>query len=174
MEGFFLRFGLNPEFERGHDLSLHPNKQAEVFLGHKKIGVVGEVHPEVLSAFEIGEPVYLLEVDLKTLIPFTIVNRLYQAVPRFPSVVRDMALIVDAGIVNQKVKGTIEGFPLVEQVEIFDVYTGEHVPAGKKSLAYHITYRSPTHTLTDEVMRCAGKSVPVGLDLGAVLRSNGC
>ena len=62
-----------------------------------QIGVVGEVHPKVLLAFDITEPVYLLEMDLKTLVSFTTIPKKYQPVPRFPSIVRDMALIVDAG-----------------------------------------------------------------------------
>ena len=59
-------------------------------------------------------------------------------------------MIVDVSIAHQEVKKIIQSFPLVEQVEIFDVYSGEQVPAGKKSLAYRISYRSPNHTLTDE------------------------
>ena len=99
--------------------------------------------PKSFSAFDITEPVYLLEIDLKTLVPFTTVNKIYQPVPRFPSIVRDLALIVDADVTHQKIIKIIQSFPLVEQVEIFDVYSGGQVPAGKKSLAYRISYRSP-------------------------------
>lgn len=173
MEGLFERFGLNPQFQKGQDAGLHPNKQAEVFLENQKIGVVGEVHPQVLAAFGITEPVYLLEIDIKTLIPFTTVKKLYKPIPRFPSILRDLALIVDLSITNQSIKDVVQGFPLVEQVEIFDVYSGEQVPAGKKSLGYRVTYRSSTHTLTDEEVDRIQQQVLTRLnaDLGASLRS---
>ena len=77
-------------------------------------------------------------------------NKLYQPIPRFPSTVRDMAILVDASITHQKIKSVIHSFPLVEEVEIFDIYSGGQVPEGKKSMAYRVTYRSPKHTLTDE------------------------
>ena len=174
VEGLLERLGLNPRFEKGQDVSLHPNKQADIFLEDKKIGVVGEVHPKVLSAFDITEPVYLLEMDLKTLVPFTDCSQIISTCPRFPSIVRDMALIVDAEYqLIEKVKKIIQGFPLVEQVEIFDVYSGEQVPAGKKSLAYRISYRSPTHTLTDEEVNQVQEQIldRLSTELGAVLRS---
>ncbi|GAI69467.1 unnamed protein product, partial [marine sediment metagenome] len=64
---------------------------------------VGELHPEVLEAFEISEPVYLFEINLTALLPYTIGHKMFQSIPRFPAIVRDMALIVDAGISHQKV-----------------------------------------------------------------------
>jgi phenylalanyl-tRNA synthetase beta chain len=172
IEGLLLRLGLNPVFKKGQDASLHPNKQAAVFLGDQRIGVVGEVHPKVLASFEINEPVYLLEVDIKTLIPYTTTLKLYKAIPRFPSIVRDMAFIVDMRVTNQNIRDTIQGFPLVEQVEVFDLYVGEQVPTGKKSLAYRISYRSPAHTLTDDEVNQIQQQILARLssELGAVLR----
>ena len=173
IEGLLVRKGLDPRFEKGQDISLHPNKQSNIFLEDQYIGVVGEVHPRVLSAFDINEPVYLVEIDLKKLVQFSNVHRLYHSIPKFPSIIRDMALIVDANINHQKVKKIILDFPLVEEVEIFDVYSGEQVPAGKKSLAYRVGYRSPNHTLTDtEVSRVQEQVLKrLSMELGAVLRS---
>jgi phenylalanyl-tRNA synthetase beta chain len=173
VEVIFGRLGMSPVFEKGQDVSLHPNKQAKIMLDGKQIGVVGEVHPKVLSAFEISEPVYLLEADLKTLVQFTTVEKTYQPVARFPSMVRDMALIVDVGVTHQQIITLIKGFPLVEGVEIFDVYSGNQVPAGKKSLAYRISYRSPTHTLTEEEVSRVQDQIltKLGSESGAVLRS---
>jgi phenylalanyl-tRNA synthetase beta chain len=173
IEGLLRRQGLNPRFEKGQDISLHPNKQAEVFLEEQKIGVVGEIHPKVLTAFDINESVYILEIDLKTLIPFTAVHKSYHPIPRFPSIFRDMALILDINFTQQKVKRVIRGCPLVEEVEIFDVYSGEQVPLGKKSLAYRISYRSSTHTLTDEEVNHVQRQIleRLSAELGAVLRS---
>lgn len=173
VEAIFQRYGLVPKFEIGQDASLHPNKQATIILEDTKIGVIGEAHPKVLSAFEITEPVFLVELDLKSLVDFAIRQRNYQPVPRFPAIVRDMALIVDNDITHEKTKATIQNFPLVEQVEIFDVYSGGQLAPGKKSLAYRISYRSPAHTLTDEEVNQVQQQILVRLnaDLKAVLRS---
>jgi phenylalanyl-tRNA synthetase beta chain len=173
IEGLLLRFGLNPGFKKGQDAGLHPNKQAEIYLGDKKIGVVGEVHPKVLFAFEIVEAVYLLEMDLKALVSFSSVEKSYKSVPKFPSIVRDMALIVDAQVTHQTLLKSIQSFSLVEQAEIFDVYSGGQVPAGKKSLAYRISYRSPNHTLVDEEVNQIHQKILDRLksELGAELRS---
>ena len=173
LEGVLQRIGLNPRFELGQDASLHPHKQADIFIEDQKAGVLGEVHPEVLLAFNIGEPVYLAEIDLGTLIPFAARGKTYQAIPRFPAIVRDLALILDAGVAHQRIETILRKFSLVEDVEIFDVYSGEQVPPGKKSLAYRLSYRSPTHTLTDEEVSQVQQQIVNRLnsELGAVLRS---
>ena len=171
-ESLLGRLGLEPRFEKSQDAGLHPHKQAAIYIGKEMTGTVGEIHPKVLLAFDLSEPVYLLEIDLKTLVQFAASHRDYQPVPRFPAIVRDMALIVDAGVSHQQVKQIISGFPLVEGVEVFDVYSGGQVPAGKKSLAYRISYRSPKHTLTDEeVVRVQEQILHrLNKELGAVLR----
>jgi len=173
VEGILTRAGLKPRFEIGQDPSLHPNKQAEIYLKDVKVGVVGEVHPKVSLDFNITEPVYILEMDLKTLVSFTVFDNMYSPVPKFPSIVRDMALIVNADITHQGIVTLIQEFPLVEKVEIFDVYSGEQVPPGKKSLAYRISYRSPKHTLTDEEVNHVQQQIlnKVKAVLGGILRS---
>jgi phenylalanyl-tRNA synthetase beta chain len=172
-EGLLQRLGLNPVFAKAQDKSLHANKQAEIILAGTRIGVMGEFHPKVAMAFDITEPVYLLEIDLKALVSFSIIMKTYKPVPRFPAIVRDMALILDAGLTHKQVQTIIQGFPLVEQVDVFDVYSGEQVAAGKKSLAYRISYRSTQHTLTDEEVNQVQQKVLNSLmsELGAVLRS---
>jgi phenylalanyl-tRNA synthetase beta chain len=172
VEGLFRRKGLKPRFEKGQDASLYPNKQADVFLEDQKIGTVGEVHPGVRIAFDINEPVYILEIDIKALVKFTTVDKSYRVIPKFPSIVRDMALIVDIDTTHEKVKKIIQDFPLVEEAQIFDIYSGEPVPSGKKSMAYRISYRSPNHTLQDEEVNHVQEQVlkRLGDELGAVLR----
>lgn len=150
VEGLFEHLGTEALFKESHDETLHPIKQAEITIHDNKVGVIGELHPGVAQAFEILEPVYLLEVDIKALLPFTSEHRIYKAIPRFPAVVRDIAIIVDSGITHQSIVDTIKSFPLASQTTLFDVYTGEQVPAGKKSLAYRITFQSPASTLTDK------------------------
>ena len=123
-EGLLQRFGLNPVFVKARDRGLHDNKQAEIYLDKARVGVLGEVHPKVALAYDIAEPVYLFEIDLKTLVSFVSISKTYQPIPRLPAIVRDIALILDSGMTNQQVKNVIQGFPLVEQVDIFDVYSG--------------------------------------------------
>jgi len=172
VEGLLSQLGAEASFEEGSDESLHPNKQAVIVIGSNRLGVIGELHPEVSQAFEISEPVYLFEIDLTVLLPFTIGHKMFQALPKFPAVVRDLALVVDAGITHRKVQNIITSFPLVSQVAIFDVYSGEQVPPGKKSLAYRITFQSPTHTLTDEEVNKVQQQIldKLSSELGATLR----
>jgi phenylalanyl-tRNA synthetase beta chain len=137
------------------------------------VGVFGELHPKVTEAFELAGAVYLIEINLTALLPFTLGHRLYQPIPRFPAVVRDIALIVDAGVNNSQVRDIITGFSLVTQVALFDLYTGGQLPKGKKSLAYRITFQSPSQTLTDEeankvLEKILGK---LAKQLGATLRT---
>jgi phenylalanyl-tRNA synthetase beta chain len=172
IEGLFGQLGLEFGFESGSDESLHPFKQAAVVVGGKRLGVVGELHPKVADAFELSGEVYLFEVDLTALLPFTLEHRMFQPISRFPAVVRDMALVVDAGVTNAQVQKIMRGFPLVSDVSLFDLYSGEQLPAGKKSLAYRISYQSPKHTLTDDEVNKVQKQIldKLAKELGATLR----
>jgi len=173
VEGLLSQLGVDASFEENGDESLHPHKQAAVVVAGDRLGVVGELHPKVSQAFEICEPVYLFEIDLAALLSFTIGHRAFQPIPRFPAVVRDLALIVDAGITHQRAQDIINGFSLVAQTRIFDVYSGEQVPPGKKSLAYRIVFQSPNHTLTDEEVDKVQQKMLDRLsgELGAALRT---
>jgi len=172
-EGLLNQLSVNANFEEGSDEGLCLGKQAAIILDGKKLGIVGELQPKVFEAFEISEPVYLFEINLTALLPFTIDHKMFQPIPRFPAIVRDVALIVDTGISHQGVLDIITSFPLVEQVTLFDVYAGEQVPQGKKSLAYRISFQSPAHTLTDEGVSKVQQQILDKLsgELGATLRS---
>jgi phenylalanyl-tRNA synthetase beta chain len=171
-EGLLGRLGVEADFIPEYDESLHPARQAAIVIEGKKVGVVGEMHQKVAEAFDLAEPVYLFELNLGELLPFTLEHRLYQPVSRFPAVVRDIALVVDSGVTHRQVADTITGFPLVAQVSLFDLYTGGKLPAGKKSLAYRITFQSPSKTLTDEAANSVLKKIlgRLSKELGATLR----
>ncbi len=173
MEGLLDQLSVEVSFEEGSDESLHPNKQAALVIAGNRLGVIGELHPKVAQAFEICEPVCLFEIDLTALLPFTISKKMFQSLPRFPAIVRDLALVVDIGITHQKVQNIIKSFPLVNQVSIFDVYSGEQVPLDKKSLAYRVTFQSPSNTLTDEEVNRVQQQIldKLSHELGATLRS---
>jgi len=173
VEGLLNQLGVAASFEPSQDESLHPNKQAAIVIAGNRLGVVGEVHPKVLAAFDISENVYLFEINVTALLPFTSGHRMFQPIPRFPTTVRDMALVIDTEITHQQVQDIIKSFPLVNQVTIFDVYSGGQVPPGKKSLAYRVIYQSPTHTLTDEEVNKVQQQIlsKLAQELGATLRS---
>ncbi|MFC1904475.1 phenylalanine--tRNA ligase subunit beta [Chloroflexota bacterium] len=173
VEGLLNLVGVKPDFKDCTDESLSPNERTAIVVAGNRLGVVGKLPPQVPEAFEVSEPVYLFEMNLTTLIPFILGHKMYQPVPRFPSVVRDMALVVDAKVTHQTILNIIKSFPLVSEVAIFDVYAGEQVPPGKKSLAYRITFKSPSHTLTDEEVNQVQQQIlnKLSNELGATIRS---
>ncbi|MFC1938145.1 phenylalanine--tRNA ligase subunit beta [Chloroflexota bacterium] len=150
VEGLLNKLGVEATFKESSDEGLCAGKRAAIVITDNKVGVVGELHTIVSEAFEISGAVYMFEIDMTTLLPYATGHKMFKSIPRFPAVVRDVALIVDAGTTNKEIKDVIRSFPLVTQVALFDVYSGEQVPPGKKSLAYRIIFQSPTHTLTDE------------------------
>jgi len=173
VEGLLSQLSVDANFEESRNEGLCLGKQAAIVVAGNKLGVVGELHPKVLEAFEISEPVYLFEINLTALLPYTIGYKMFQPIPRFPAIVRDVALVVDTEITHQKMLALIKSFPLVNQVTLFDVYFGDQVPQGKKSLAYRITFQSLTHTLTDEEVNKVQQQILDKLysELGATLRS---
>jgi phenylalanyl-tRNA synthetase beta chain len=172
VEGLLGRLGVAVDFKQGSDESLDPAKQAAVVVGGKRVGVVGELHRKVADAFDLAEPVYLFELSLAELLPFTLEHKLFQPISRFPAVVRDIALVVDGGVTHRQVTDIITGFPLVTRVALFDLYTGGKLPRGKKSLAYRITFQSPSQTLTDEAANKVQQKIidKLAKELGATLR----
>ena len=172
VEALLVQLGITASFEPGTDEGMHPLRQAVIVAGDVALGVVGQLHPAVQEAFEIEAPAFLFDLRLPALLPLVLPHRAFQPISRFPAVVRDMALVLDAATPHQKVVDAIKGSPLVVRVELFDVYSGAQVPAGKKSLAYRVSYQSPDHTLTDqEVSRVQQKLLNrLSRELGAVLR----
>jgi phenylalanyl-tRNA synthetase beta chain len=173
VDGLLSRLGAEASFELGEDESLHPSKQAAIVIDNNRLGVIGELHPKVAEAFELSGAVYLFEINLTALLPFTLGHKLFQPIPRFPAVVRDIALVIDAGVAHRQVQDIITGFPLVSQVTLFDVYAGGQLPPGKKSLGYRITFQSPTHTLTDEEVNEVLEQIlnKLSAQFGATLRT---
>jgi len=173
VEGLLSHLGVEASFEAGGDESLYPGKQASIVIEGKRLGVFGELHPKVAEAFELSGAVYMFEIDLTALLPFTLGHKLFQPIPRFPAIVRDIALVVGGGVTNRQVQDIIKGFTLVSQVAMFDLYTGGQLPPGKKSLAYRITFQSPSQTLTDDEVNKVQQEIidKLSKELGATLRT---
>jgi phenylalanyl-tRNA synthetase beta chain len=177
VEGLFNHLDLSASFEKSRDEGLHPVRQAAIAIedrGQKVIiGVFGELHPKVADAFDIAGTVGLFEINVTALLPFAVSHKMFQPIPRFPGIVRDLALVVDAGITNQRILDIIKRFSLISEVVLFDVYSGKQVAGGKKSLAYRLVYQSPTQTLTDEEVNKVQEQILARLtkELGATLRA---
>jgi phenylalanyl-tRNA synthetase beta chain len=167
------RLGVDVCFEPAELPLLLPGRTARIAIGDEIIGLVGELHPKVARSFDISaQPVSLFEVDIDNLVPFATQALRYRPLPRFPSIVRDIALVVDSELPARRVQEVIQSFPSVAEVTLFDLYRGEQVPPGKKSLAFSIRYQSSTQTLTDEEVNKAQQELLDRLkqELGATLR----
>ncbi len=140
----------------------------------QRVGILGEVHPEVQEAFDLPRRAYLAELDLERLYAGVPGRITYQGFSRYPAVTRDLAMVVGQEVPAQAVQTLIwaTGGALVRSVALFDVYTGEPIPAGKKSLAYTVVYQSNERTLTDqEVDALQGRIVAeIAQQLGGTLR----
>jgi len=132
---------------------LHPGKSAEMVVGGKSVGSFGEFHPKVAEKYGLVNQAALLgEFDLEAILAAVPARYAYSPVPRFPAALRDIAVIVDEGITAERILTEIRaaGAPLVRDVRLFDLYRGESIPAGKKSLAYALSYQAEDRTLTDK------------------------
>ncbi|SUY46991.1 phenylalanyl-tRNA synthetase subunit beta [Clostridium putrefaciens] len=162
-------------YERqSQDQAFHPGKTANLFIGKECAGILGEVHPDVTENYGIDTECYIAEINLDVLYKNANIVKKYKALPRFPAVTRDIALIVDEATFVQKIQSVIKstGGNLVESINLFDVYKGKQIEDGKKSVAYAISYRSETKTLTDgEVNKVHDKIVrALEYKLGCKLR----
>ena len=145
-----LHMGEPMGWSREPSAFLHPGRAAALIRDDKKLGHLGQVHPDVSE--ELGVPPFLLfELDFEGLLQYAPRRITARSLPRFPSVERDFAIVVEGEFPSQQIVGWIKnrGEALIEYVEVFDQYVGSPIPAGKKSLAYKISYRADDRTLTD-------------------------
>jgi len=172
VERILNQLGLKANFNIGDDEILFPGRGADIIVNDDKVGTVGEVHPRVAQAFELSNTICLIEIDLVKLSSMITWTKEYQSIPRFPSVARDIALLVDEQVVYQTVENIIRSFPLATKVTLFDLYRGKQIAEGKKSFAIRIVYQSPSRTLTDEeVDQTQGQMLArLHQELGATLR----
>jgi phenylalanyl-tRNA synthetase beta chain len=175
VESVLARLGVDATFERGDDPLLHPGRTARVLANGTDIGVIGELHPRTISSFDFPvDTVALFELDLGKLTGETKwLRHAFHAFSRYPSADRDLALVADTNVPAEKLQAIIEANDLVVRVALFDVFEGEGVEPGKRSLAYRLTLQSPEGTLTAEQMNEAVAGIVARLEreTGATLRS---
>ncbi|SDP38041.1 phenylalanine--tRNA ligase subunit beta [Selenomonas ruminantium] len=161
--------------EAGEHFALHPGKTALFKKGREVIATLGELHPQAAENFGIKQKVYLFEMDVEVLMKYTAKNFHFDSLPKFPATSRDLAIVVDkdaeAGRIEQVI--TKNGGKHFKSVTLFDVYTGEHVAEGKKSLAFNLQFQSKDKTLTDEEADTAFNNIlkAVEKQFGAQLRA---
>lgn len=175
LEGLFDLLGLSNEieFKQAKREGMHPGRTAEIYLQGQLIGFLGQLHPFVQKEYDLSET-YVFEVSLLDLLNQETTDIVYEPIPRYPSITRDIALVVDKTVSASDLKKAIieAGEALLKDVSLFDVYEGEHLEDGKKSVAFSLRYFDPERTLTDEEVTKAHEKVlsNVKEKYGATLR----
>jgi phenylalanyl-tRNA synthetase beta chain len=175
LEGLFAKLGLTESvtYVQAKVDNMHPGRTAEIHLNGERIGFVGQVHPTMQKELDLKDT-YVFELSLKAILEEATAPLRYLGIPRFPSITRDIALVVDKETVAGVLKDIIQtaGGKLLKEVNVFDLYEGERMEEGKKSIAYSLKYMDPERTLTDEEVTKVHTQVLEALknQAGAVLR----
>ena len=158
------------------NLTFHPGRCAKRVYNNIYIGTFGELHPDVIENYNLGQRVYVAEINIDTVFENLNLTKSYNPLPKYPSTSRDIALIVKDEVFVKQIEDIIKanGEDLVESYKLFDVYKGAQIEEGHKSIAYSITYRSKDKTLTDEDVAKVHEKILSELSekLNANLRSN--
>jgi phenylalanyl-tRNA synthetase beta chain len=175
LENLFDAFGIkNLRYMSEAADYYHPGRKASVYAEGSKLGEFGEIYPDVAEAFDISRRVYVAEIGLKALCKAADDVKKYEPLPKYPAVERDIALIVNADVTSGSLLECIHenAGELFENASLFDVYTGEKLGEGKKSLAYNIVFRAKDRTLMDEEVNAARDAIveAAGREFGAKLR----
>ena len=153
---------------------LHPGRQALIIYEDTVVGYFGEVHPLVQEAYGIAERTYVANIDLSVICKKANFTVKYEGIAKFPSVVRDISLVMDKSLTAGEIEKIIrsESGAILESLELFDIYEGERIGADKKSMAYSITFRNKEKTLEESEISAVMDKILKGLQtIGAVLRS---
>ena len=157
------------------DPSFHPGRAARLVLKGDGIGIVGQIHPKVAEEFECPETTYAGIIYIAPLMENASLTVEYRPLPKYPAVLRDIAMLVEDGVPVKQIEDIIKRSvgEILESLKLFDVYKGRQVPDGMKSIAYSITFRAGDRTLTDEEANRAMERMLHELEekLGAQLRA---
>lgn len=153
VERLFVDLRIEADFQDAVDVAFLPGRTAAITVGGQCVGVIGQLHPRVVAAFDIKADVAMFEIDLEALLPHISPVAHFRAIPTYPSVQQDLAVVVDEAVPAARVLSIIRSFPLVRAASIFDVYTGPPIPSGRKSIAFSVSFGSDTRTLADKDVR---------------------
>lgn len=174
---FLNRVGIKNDiiFKKNENIKyLHPYRTADIYLNDTKIGFLGEVHNIVLKNYGIEKKVILATLFLKDIVDNSNFNYKYKQITKFPQVERDLAVVLEKNVESQVVYDVIKknAGKLLNDIELFDIYEGEQLKEGFKSIAYRLTFSSKTETLTvEEIDKIIEKIVKALDSIGAKLRS---
>ena len=153
---------------------LHPGRAAQLDHDDGRIGVLGQLHPDISEQLEVPQ-VYVFELDFEKLLEYAPRRMAVRVLAKYPAIERDFAIVVDRDFASYRIIEWIEGLgeSLIEFVQVFDQYIGAPIPDGKKSLAYNISYRAEDRTLTDGEVKPLHQGVVdrIGKEFGAERRS---
>ncbi|HJF48109.1 MAG TPA: phenylalanine--tRNA ligase subunit beta [Limosilactobacillus oris] len=144
---------------------MHPGRTADIYVDDQLVGFVGQVHPRTAKDYKVPAT-YVFELNLEALLAADKVANEYHPISKYPAITRDIALLVDRNVTNADVIAVIEkrAGAFLKKVHLFDVYSGLHLPKGKKSLAYTLTYQDDHDTLTEDQVNKAFAKVTQALE----------
>lgn len=152
---------------------LHPGRQAKIVYEGEELGYIGEVHPAVCDNYAIGTRAYVAVIDIMNVLDFATFDRKYEGIAKYPAVTRDISLEVPKNVLAGDIEGVIaqRGGKSLESYQLFDLYEGDQIKDGYKSMAYSVTFRAKDRTLEESDVAGAMKKILNGLEqLGATLR----
>ena len=162
VEALFEKLGISGyEFEAKASPLLAPSASSSIKIDGKDIGILGKLNKAVLDGYDIKVPIFVSEMDLKPMCAHAKLEQKFVELPRYPSMIRDISLIVEDKISNGEITGLIKRTcgDLAVSVKPFDLYRGEQVPKGSKSILYSVEYRASGRTLTDEEVNVLDKKI---------------
>lgn len=153
VDGLLAKLGLTQfDIQPSSESYYHPGVSAHYTVNGVTIANYGELHPQVVKNFDLSGKVYMFEIDLEAVLSITVPPFRYQSFSKFPGTSRDLAIVAPVSVTSGEIVALIKehGGEYLESVSIFDVYEGEHIEAGYRSLAYNLQFRSMEGTLNDE------------------------
>ena len=168
--GMKKRIVYDPKAEKNF---LHPGRQAKIVYEGEELGYIGEVHPAVCDNYAIGTRAYVAVIDIMNVLDFATFDRKYEGIAKYPAVTRDISLEVPKNVLAGDIEGVIaqRGGKILESYQLFDLYEGDQIKDGYKSMAYSVTFRAKDRTLEESDVAGAMKKILNGLEqLGATLR----
>lgn len=176
VEEFFEKAGLhgvvNYDPKAGKPF-LHPGRQANIIYNGEILGYLGEVHPEVADTYGIGEKAYVAVLDMPKIVENASFDRKFEGIARFPAVTRDISMVVKKDILAGQIEAMIRqrGGKHLESLKLFDIYEGEQIKKGFKSMAYSLVFRAKDKTMTEDEITASMKKIYNGLEsMGIELR----
>lgn len=179
IEALLTNYGVMAQvtYQRSTMKDLHPGRSADIYLNGTYLGVIGQIHPQTAKEFDVDANIYVAEIDLSlltTVVPAGMERISYEAVSKFPSMTRDLAVVVDSEVLTQQLVQVARqaAGKYLTTAEVFDVYAGEHMPTGKKSVSISLTFNNKEQTLEADVVQNATDKVLAALasELNATLR----